>query len=99
MDVVLILQRRRRRPLKAARAQGDYGRELIELLAKELVRRLTEGAGSMTASELEVVRKLLSDNTITLTSIRRGDFGELAQEVLEEYPFGDNEVANEAPGG
>lgn len=66
---------------------GDMGRDLLELMTAELKRRLREGAASMSASELELIRKLLSDNAVTLASIRRGDFGTVAQQVAEEFPF------------
>lgn len=42
----------------------------------------------MSASEMEVVRKLLSDNSVTLASVQRGDFGEAARKLVEEnLPF------------
>jgi uncharacterized protein (DUF2267 family) len=67
---------------------GDHGRDLMELLVKELRRRLTgEEAKSLSASELELVRKLLADNSVTLASIRRGDFGDMPKAVAEQFPF------------
>lgn len=66
---------------------GDLGRELMELFALELKRRMKENAASMTASELEVVRKLLGDNSVTLAAIRRGDFGKVAKAAAEDFPF------------
>lgn len=68
-------------------SSGDHGRDLMELFVAELKRRLTENAKDLSASELEVVRKLLGDNAVTLASIRRGDFGDTAKRVAEEFPF------------
>jgi hypothetical protein len=69
-------------------SSSDHGRDLMELFVAELKRRLTgDNAQSLSASELEVVRKLLGDNSVTLASIRRGEFGETAQRVAEEFPF------------
>lgn len=41
-------------------------------------------------SELETVRKLLSDNSVTLASVQRGDFGKAAQKIVEAYPFAED---------
>lgn len=73
-------------------ASGDHGRDLMEMLVKELKRRLTgDEAKAMSASELELVRKLLADNSVTLASIRRGDFGDMPKRVAEEFPFPEDE--------
>lgn len=74
---------------KAAQAAlpQDPGKELMKLLIVELIRRLTEGGRDMVASELEVVRKLLGDNAVTLAHVQRGDYGAFAKEVSEEFPF------------
>lgn len=74
---------------KAAQAAlpQDPGRELMRLLCVELIRRLTEGGRDMVASELEVVRKLLGDNSVTLSHVQRGDYGVFAKEVAEDFPF------------
>ncbi len=76
---------------------ADPGRRLMELLCAELIRRLQDGADQMTASELEVVRKVLSDNSITLAHVRRGDFGEMAKKVAEEFPFPEDEYQDAQP--
>ncbi|WP_420381685.1 hypothetical protein [Novosphingobium sp.] len=67
----------------------DPGARLLKGLVLELLRRLEDPAiaSEMSASEMELIRKLCSDNTVTLASIRKGDFGKLAQSVEEEYPF------------
>lgn len=67
----------------------DPGGELMRLLVGEMLRRLQdkERAAILSASELEVIRKLLTDNSVTLAHVRRGDFGELAKEAAESFPF------------
>lgn len=69
----------------------DLGPRLLRGLVTELLRRLEtpETAAAMSASEGELIRKLCTDNSVTLSSIRRGDFGETAQRVAEEFPFPD----------
>ena len=42
---------------------------------------------SMGAAEMAAIIKLLNDNSITLVSIRRGDFGGTSQRAAEEVPF------------
>lgn len=69
---------------------GDFGKDLMALFANELQRRLIENAKDMTSSELEVVRKLLGDNSVTLASIKRGDFGSIAKKAAEDFPFPDD---------
>lgn len=69
----------------------DPGKELMELLVKELIRRLKEAGPAMVASEMEVVRKLLQDNAVTLAHIRRGDYGEFAKSVAEDFPFDEHD--------
>lgn len=73
---------------------AEAGARLLRGLVNELLRRLDdpEVAREMTASEMELIRKLCSDNTVTLASIRKGDFGKLAQKVEEEFPFPDGNV-------
>lgn len=73
----------------------DPGGTLMRLLCAELIRRLTDEAKTLSASEFEVIRKLLTDNSVTLAHVRRGDFGAVAQEVAENYPFPD-EMAGRA---
>jgi hypothetical protein len=70
---------------------ADPGKELYTAFIKELLRRVTtpEVAASLSAAELELIRKVASDNTINLASIRKGDFGEVARAAAEEFPFPD----------
>lgn len=71
-------------------SQPDSGRELMNLLVEELIRRLRDDPKAMVASELEVCRKLLADNSVTLAQVRRGDFGAFAQKTAEDFPFDDD---------
>lgn len=45
-------------------------------------------------AELAVIRSLLADNAVTFASVRKGDFGDFARQVAEEFPVGeDGEVS------
>lgn len=44
---------------------------------------------NMPAGEMAAIIKLLSDNSVTLANIRRGDFGETLKRAEEDYPFND----------
>jgi hypothetical protein len=45
---------------------------------------------NMMPAEMQAVLKLLQDNSVTLANVRRGDFGDTAKRVEEEFPFPDN---------
>lgn len=77
--------------MSSAEMGQDPGKELYTAFIKELLRRVTtpDVAASLSAAELELIRKVASDNSINLASIRKGDFGETAQRVAEEFPFPD----------
>lgn len=66
---------------------GDPGADLMNLFVNELIRRLSKDGRNMTAAELNVVRQLLSDNSITLSRVKQGDFGKVAQAAAEDFPF------------
>lgn len=65
----------------------DFDLRLAKGFVKELVRRIEAAGPTMTASELELVRKVLSDNSISFATIKRGDFGEVAKQAAEAFPF------------
>lgn len=67
--------------------QKDHGAELMELFIAELKRRLKENPEEMVAAEFSVIRQLLSDNSITLAHVQRGNFGQFAKSVAEDFPF------------
>lgn len=66
---------------------GNPGEQILQLFVKEITRRLVETPGELKAADFEMIRKLLSDNSITLASIKRGEFGDLAAAVAEDFPF------------
>jgi len=67
----------------------DPGAALLRGLVKELLRRLEDPAiaKDMTAAEFTCIRQICADNSISFASIKRGDFGVIAQKVAEEFPF------------
>lgn len=41
---------------------------------------------------LEFMRKLFADNSVTMASVQRGDYGQFAKDVADEFPtFEDHE--------
>lgn len=64
-------------------------KQLIDLFVGHLIRTLTAD-GDIPAATLEVIRKVCQDNAITISSVRRGDFGQLAATAAEEFPFDDS---------
>lgn len=68
---------------------NDPGASLLKGLVKELLRRLgdPEVAKAMTAAEMNLIRQLCADNSVSFASIKRGDFGAVAREVAESFPF------------
>lgn len=67
----------------------DPGRVILELTVRECIRRLKNAPWDMKAADLEFIRKLSQDNSVTLAQVRRGDFGSVAARVAEEFalPF------------
>lgn len=67
----------------------DPGRDLLKALVRELLRRLKSPtiAAKMAPSELELVRKLCADNSVSLAAIKKGEFGKVAQAAAEAFPF------------
>jgi hypothetical protein len=70
-----------------AELPDDAGKRIMALFIKELEHRLTEKASELKAADFEMIRKLMADNSITLASVQRGDFGETARQVAESFPF------------
>lgn len=68
---------------------SDFEVIMLKRLVNRLLARLADPTYDMPVSEMELIRKLCSDNSISFASIRRGDFGTVAQEVAEEFPFDD----------
>ena len=74
---------------------NDPGASLLKGLVKELLRRLETPsvAQDMTAAELNLIRQLCADNSVSFASIKRGDFGEVARSVAEDFPFPEGPTA------
>lgn len=70
------------------------GSEILSLFATYLFTILTkastEGGDPIPSATLAVISKFLSDNSITLAAIRKGDFGDVAKTAAEEFPFNDD---------
>lgn len=63
---------------------------LIGNIRKLLIEKQKDGE-MITASEITAVGKLLSDSSVTLASVKRGDFGTIAQQAAEAFPFNGGE--------
>lgn len=66
---------------------ADPGRTIMALLVKEVITRFKNNPAAMKAADFEFLRKLSADNSITFASVKRGDFGLVAAQVAEEFPF------------
>ena len=73
------------------------GQEIMRLFVDEIKRRLKEEAKEMKAADFEMIRKLLADNSVTLASIQRGDYGSFAKGVAEQFPFDGDEGEDGSP--
>jgi hypothetical protein len=75
------------------RNPADNGREIMVQFTTYLLRRITSANTEnkeVAAAELAVINKFLSDQSITLAAVRQGDFGKVAAEAAEEFPFNDD---------
>lgn len=83
---------------------ADPGRDIMEKFVEFLQRKLDASLLEtpdpsyvpLTAAEMNVIQKLLQDNSVTLGSVRRGEFGAHAQALAEEFPFPGNDDAEVA---
>lgn len=65
----------------------DWGHRLLKGLVAKLLAVLEDPKTKITPAEGELIRKLCADNSVSLQSVKRGDFGKVAQRVAEEFPF------------
>lgn len=73
-------------------------KQLINLFVGHLISVLSApGSEGVPAATLEVIRKVCQDNAITIASVRRGDFGQVAQAAADEFPFNDDGSQRGAP--
>lgn len=77
-------------------SSDDLGKRLLQGLVNELLRRVEdpEEAKKLTAAEINQIRQLCTDNSVSLASIKAGDFGDVAKRVAEEYPFPEGGVVD-----
>lgn len=61
------------------------------LFFDRIEKMLADTDTQLTAAEYEMVRKVLSDNSITLSQVERGDFGKLAQSAAKDFPTVDTD--------
>lgn len=67
---------------------NDFEVQLLKKLIKKVLERLDQKE-VLSAAEITAIHKLCSDNSVSFASIRKGDFGEVARKVSEEFPFDD----------
>lgn len=68
----------------------DRGRKLLELMVDEIIRQFENSPGTIPAATLNVARQILSDGSITLAHLKRGDFEALKTAAGEQFPFDTN---------
>ena len=66
---------------------ADFEVQLLRKLVARLLKRLDDPEKDIPVAEMELIRKLCSDNSISFASIRQGNFGEIAKRVAESFPF------------
>lgn len=57
----------------------------MDLFTAHLIRQLE--AGEVPSATLSVIRQFLSDNSITLSQVRKGEFGDVARVAADSFPF------------
>jgi hypothetical protein len=67
------------------------GHQLMNLLVTAMIQKLSDKGSEVDASTLNVIRLFLSDNSITLAHVKKGNFGLFAKEVAEELPFDEDD--------
>lgn len=67
------------------------GHQLMRKMADAMLVKLETYKGEIDAASLNAIRLFLSDQSITLASIKRGDLGHVAKTVVEEFPFDEND--------
>lgn len=65
----------------------DFEVQLLRKLVARLLKRLDDPEIDIPVAEMELIRKLCSDNSISFASIRQGNFGDVARRVAEDFPF------------
>jgi hypothetical protein len=65
----------------------DFEVQLLRLLCARLLKRLLDPEIDIPVAEMQLIRQLCTDNSVSFASIRQGDFGKVAQKAAEEFPF------------
>ena len=68
---------------------GDFEVRLLQGLIKRLLQRVEDPGVELSVAEMQLIRQLCESNSVSFSSIKRGDFGAVAKEVAEEFPFDD----------
>lgn len=81
--------------------KSDTGRQIMETFAAYLLKRIVaanmEAGDALPAAELSVIRQFLSDQSITLAHVRRGDFGDVARAAADDFPFSEDGTPKGGP--
>jgi hypothetical protein len=65
----------------------DFEVRLLKGLVKRLLTRIEDPMVEVSVAEMTLIRQLAESNSVSFSSIKRGDFGQLAQRTAEEFPF------------
>lgn len=66
---------------------ADFEVRLLQGLVKRLLQRIEDPKVEVSVAEMQLIRQLCESNSVSFSSIKRGDFGRVAQEVADEFPF------------
>lgn len=65
----------------------DFANRLLKGLVKRLLQRIEDPEVEVSVAEMTLIRQLTESNSVSFSSIQRGDFGQLAKKTAEEFPF------------
>ena len=65
----------------------DFEARLLRGLVKRLLQRIEDPAVEVSVAEMTLIRQLSESNSVTFSSIKRGDFGQVAKQAAEEFPY------------
>lgn len=65
----------------------DFEVRLLKGLVKRLLQRIEDPKVEVSVAEMTLIRQLAESNSVSFSSIKRGDFGQLAKRTAEEFPF------------
>lgn len=83
-------------PLTANVIDLNQEQRILQALADKLEGMLLDPQFELTPAMTTAVLKFLSDNAVTMASVRRGKFGDFVKEQAETFPsFEDEEPAHQ----